>query len=165
MGVHGRLLNFLLNRDDIELRHRTSKAWAKFAIFRNELTDKHSELGQRLRLFKAVVQPSFLYGCVSWAQLHVWSDAAAETLRDLDDPTTEVEQIFGPIGGNAAATTASTGSMNGNAEFKWQRKVMSNGKGKSKGKGKSTKGDRKEQKGGKKGLWRGSKFSAKSRKS
>jgi hypothetical protein len=61
----GRLFSFNASQDT-ELKHRVGKAWAKFAIFRDELTDKHYNLDQRLRLFKAVVQPSFLYGSVCW---------------------------------------------------------------------------------------------------
>ena len=61
----GRLL-CLSDFHDTELRNRIAKAWAKFAIYRDELTDPSYSLGQRLRFFKSVVQPSILYGCVSW---------------------------------------------------------------------------------------------------
>ena len=49
-----------------ELRNRIAKGWAKFAIYRDELTNSYYSLRQRMRLFASVVQPSVLYGCVSW---------------------------------------------------------------------------------------------------
>ena len=61
----GRLFSFAATHDS-ELQHRISKAWAKFAVYRTELTDKHYDLAHRMRLFKAAVQTSFLYGCVNW---------------------------------------------------------------------------------------------------
>ena len=61
----GRLFSFE-STHDAELQHSIGKGWAKFAIFRSELTDKHYEMAQRMKLFKAGVQLSFLYGCVSW---------------------------------------------------------------------------------------------------
>ena len=61
----GRLFAFK-DHHEIELKHRVRKAWAKFGIFRNELTNKCYDLGKRVQLFKSVVQPSLLYGCVSW---------------------------------------------------------------------------------------------------
>ena len=60
-----RLFSFK-DHHDTELKHRVRKAWAKFGVFRNELTNKCYDLWKRVRLFKSVVQPSFLYGCVSW---------------------------------------------------------------------------------------------------
>ena len=62
----GRLLSFQ-NVHDTELKHRFAKGWAKFAIYRNELTNNCYSLRQRMRLFASVVQPSVLYGCVSWS--------------------------------------------------------------------------------------------------
>ena len=61
----GRLLN-LRATQEIEINHRTSKAWAKFSVYRKELTDKHISLSDRLRLFNSVVSPTMLYGCSSW---------------------------------------------------------------------------------------------------
>ena len=49
-----------------ELHNRVAKAWAKFGIYRSELTDKHYDVAKRLQLFATVVQPTFLYGCVNW---------------------------------------------------------------------------------------------------
>ena len=61
----GRMLN-LSEIHDVELQSRVGKAWRKFGVFRDELTSKHYPLSQRLKLFAAVVQPTFLYGCSSW---------------------------------------------------------------------------------------------------
>ena len=61
----GKLLN-LTETQDIELKNRVAKAWAKFAIYRDELTNRCYPLAQRLRLFVSCVQPTFLYGCSSW---------------------------------------------------------------------------------------------------
>ena len=62
----GRLLN-LCEPNDVEIDFRIKRAWAKFAVYREELTDKHYSLFQRLRMFNAVVMPTALYGAGSWA--------------------------------------------------------------------------------------------------
>jgi hypothetical protein len=51
---------------DVELKNRMAKGWAKFAVYRDELTNPHYSLKQRMRVFTSVIQPSILYGCVSW---------------------------------------------------------------------------------------------------
>ena len=51
---------------DIELKNRMSKAWAKFGAYRDELTSKLYPVQHRLRLFASVIQPTFLYGCAAW---------------------------------------------------------------------------------------------------
>jgi hypothetical protein len=51
---------------DAELDHRVRKAWAKFGVFKNELTDKEIPLHLRMKLFHSVVSPTALYGCCSW---------------------------------------------------------------------------------------------------
>jgi len=61
----GRLLS-LHETHDIELKNRMAKGWAKFAIYRDELTSRCYSLRQRMRLFTSVIQPSVLYGCVAW---------------------------------------------------------------------------------------------------
>ena len=48
---------------DTEIKHRVSRAWAKFAIYRTQLTDKDYPLTSRLRLFNSIVTPTVLYGC------------------------------------------------------------------------------------------------------
>jgi hypothetical protein len=60
----------LTNVHDVELRHRLQKAWGKFAIFKNELTNKDVPFPLRLRLFHAVVTPTVLYGSSSWVMTH-----------------------------------------------------------------------------------------------
>ena len=52
---------------DLEVGHRIARAWSKFSAFRSELTNKKSNLFDRLRLFNAVVTPCALYGCGSWS--------------------------------------------------------------------------------------------------
>ena len=51
---------------DTEIQHRIARAWAKFAIFKNELTDWRYPLKSRWRLFDSVVTFTLLYGCGSW---------------------------------------------------------------------------------------------------
>jgi len=55
----GRLFSFRSSQD-VELKNRVDKAWAKFGMFRNELTNKCYDLVKRVELFKSVVQPSLL---------------------------------------------------------------------------------------------------------
>jgi hypothetical protein len=61
----GRLFSFFKTHD-VELKNRINKCWAKFAMFRSELTSRSLDLERRLKLFKAVVQPTLLYGCSCW---------------------------------------------------------------------------------------------------
>ena len=61
----GRALS-LTETHDVELNHRLKKAWAKFSVYRQELTDKDIPLYWRLKLFDTVVTPTVLYGCSSW---------------------------------------------------------------------------------------------------
>ena len=51
---------------DVELKKRMAKGWAKFAVYREELTNPHYSLKQRMQIFTSVIQPCILYGCVSW---------------------------------------------------------------------------------------------------
>ena len=53
-------------RQEVELKHRIQAAWAKFASHKQELTNKHYALCQRLRLFDATVTPTALYGSTGW---------------------------------------------------------------------------------------------------
>ena len=62
----GRALN-LRACQDTEIDHRIRRAWAKFGLYKKELTDKPYSFKDRLQLFNAVVTPTFLYGCCSWA--------------------------------------------------------------------------------------------------
>ena len=61
----GRLLS-LTDPHEVELQHRIKKGWAKFAVYREELTNKNVPLKLRMRLFNAVATPTILYGCCSW---------------------------------------------------------------------------------------------------
>ena len=61
----GRLFSFEQTHDR-ELQNRKNKAWAKFAVFRRELTDKYYDLEKRVQLFQSIVQPTLLYGCACW---------------------------------------------------------------------------------------------------
>ena len=61
----GRLLS-LIEPHDVELQHRLNKAWAKFGVYKEELTDKGIPVKLRLKLFHTVVSPTVLYGCSSW---------------------------------------------------------------------------------------------------
>ena len=51
---------------DTEIRHRISKAWSKFAVYKDELCNKKYELNHRLRLFDSVITPTILYGSGTW---------------------------------------------------------------------------------------------------
>ena len=62
----GRLLN-LRTTHDTEFKHRISKAWGKFAVYKDALTDKNISLHRRLRLLNSVITPSILYGSCTWA--------------------------------------------------------------------------------------------------
>ena len=62
----GRRFSFTATHD-VEIRNRVNKAWAKFNAYKSELTDKYYPLEQRMKILKAVVQPTLLYGCCSWA--------------------------------------------------------------------------------------------------
>eukprot|EP00973_Karenia_brevis_P037149 5121233-Karenia_brevis.AAC.1 len=49
-----------------ELENRIAAAWKKFALYKQELTNKKYPLKIRARLFHAVVTPTVLYGCEAW---------------------------------------------------------------------------------------------------
>ena len=78
----GRALS-LKNGEDSELRHRLSRAWAKFGAYRSELTNKKYSLFDRMRLFNAVVTPSVLYGCGSWAITQARATQLRSTQRKM----------------------------------------------------------------------------------
>ena len=61
----GRKISFE-NNHDVELQNRKRAAWAKFSTNKQELTNRHYSLNDRLRLFEAVVTPTFLYGSGAW---------------------------------------------------------------------------------------------------
>lgn len=78
----GRSLTFD-DAHNVELQNRINKAWRKFAMFREELTDKAYPLRQRLRLFKSVIQPSVLNGCVSWVMTRDRENMLRSTQRKM----------------------------------------------------------------------------------
>ena len=47
----------LTSPHDAELRHRVRKAWAKFNVYRSELTDKGVPLPLRLKLYPYAYNP------------------------------------------------------------------------------------------------------------
>ena len=78
----GRLFNFG-DTHDVELKHRVDRAWAKFAVYREELTSRSYSLPQRLKLFTATVQPTMLYGCSCWTLTHARSQKIQSTQRRM----------------------------------------------------------------------------------
>ena len=56
----------LTDMHDEELRNRSAKAWGKFSIYRNELTDRDIPVKHRLKLFDAVITPTMLYSSGTW---------------------------------------------------------------------------------------------------
>ena len=70
---------FLTDPHDAELTHRLKKAWAKFGMYRGELTDKGIPIRLRLKLFHAVVTPTILYGCAAWVMTAVRKQALQTT--------------------------------------------------------------------------------------
>ena len=50
----------------IELEHTARAAWASFQKYKHELTSKHYDLYDRLRLCDSIVSPAFLYGSSCW---------------------------------------------------------------------------------------------------
>ena len=78
----GRLFSFE-STHDIELKNRMAKGWAKFAIYRSELTGKCYDIERRLKLFKAVVQPTLLYGCACWTLTRAREQLIRTTQRKM----------------------------------------------------------------------------------
>ena len=61
----GRQISFG-NVHELELKKRIRAGWAKFTEHKQELTNKHYSLHDRLRLFESVVSPTALYGSECW---------------------------------------------------------------------------------------------------
>ena len=51
----------------VEIESRMRKAWAKFNIYKSEITDPAYSMKQRMNLFNAVVTQTALYGSSAWA--------------------------------------------------------------------------------------------------
>ena len=62
----GRKLSFH-NCHSTELQHRVAAGWAKFQIFKSELTGPAYSLRSRLQLFESVISTTVLFGCCTWA--------------------------------------------------------------------------------------------------
>ena len=84
----GRLLS-LTDPHEIELQHRIKKAWAKYAVYKEELTNKNVPLKLKMKLFNAVVTPTMLYGCSSWV---------LTVVREKKLQTTQLRMIRNMIG-------------------------------------------------------------------
>ena len=69
--------------DENELRHRLKRAWTKFGVYQNELTNKRYSLFDRMKLFNAVVTPSVLYGCGCWAMTQARMQKLRSTKRKM----------------------------------------------------------------------------------
>ena len=78
----GRALTFQ-DSDENELKHRLKRAWAKFGVYRNEFTNKRYSLFDRMKLFNAVVTPTVLYGCGSWAMTQARMQQLRSTQRKM----------------------------------------------------------------------------------
>ena len=57
----------LVEGHEVELQHRITRGWRKFMTFKKDLCDRTFPIDQRFRLFNAVVTPTVLYGCGTWA--------------------------------------------------------------------------------------------------
>jgi len=66
-----------------EIEHRVRCAWAKFASFKQELTNKHYPLRDRLKLFDSVVTPTMLYGSSSWVLTKTTEQLLTRTQRRM----------------------------------------------------------------------------------
>ena len=62
----GRKLAFE-NCGEVEIANRLAAGWAAFHKHKNELCSKFYRLRDRVRLFEAIVTPTVLYGCSTWA--------------------------------------------------------------------------------------------------
>ena len=74
----GRALT-LTDMHNVELNHRLKKAWAKFGVYKQELTDRRVPLGLRMKLFHSVVTPTILYGSGSWVMTGTRENALRST--------------------------------------------------------------------------------------
>ena len=103
----------LHNVHDVELANRLARAWAKYSVYKHELTDKSYSLRQRLRLFEATVTPSVLYGCASWTMTRAREDALRTTQRRM------LRQILGKgrrvLPDDASSSSSDDSSEDGSA--------------------------------------------------
>ena len=78
----GKLLN-LHHVHDTEIKHRIARAWAKFSVFKDELTDRRYPMKRRMKLFDAVVSGTVLYGCGAWTMTKDRERALQTTQRKM----------------------------------------------------------------------------------
>ena len=79
----GRSLSFGENTMDAELQYRINQGWAKFHMYKDELTNSKYPLKDRLRLFEAVITPSVLYGSGSWTMVRAREDKLRTAQRKM----------------------------------------------------------------------------------
>ena len=96
----GRSLS-LTDTHEAELQHRLQKAWAKFGVYKEELTNKDIPLNLRLRLLQTVITPTVLYGCSAWALTEAQKQKLQTTqmrmLRRIIGRRRKVEEETGDI--------------------------------------------------------------------
>jgi hypothetical protein len=66
-----------------ELKNRLSRAWAKFNIHKEDLTNDIIPIGLRLKLFNATVTPTVLYGSGTWALTQKMRDTLRTQQRKM----------------------------------------------------------------------------------
>lgn len=69
----------MITPHDTELNNRVKKAWTKCGTFRDEFSDKNVPLDLRLKLFDAVLTPTVLFGCSSWAMTNARDEKIRST--------------------------------------------------------------------------------------
>ena len=78
----GRKISFGEYHED-ELANRIRAGWAKFSQHKQELTNKHYSLNDRLRLFTSVITPTVLYGSECWTMTKIMENALKGTQRKM----------------------------------------------------------------------------------
>ena len=73
----------LRDMHDEELRNRTAKAWAKFSMYKQELTDKKIPIWHRMKLFETLITPTILYGSGCWVMTLGRRQALRTTQRQM----------------------------------------------------------------------------------
>ena len=66
-----------------ELNHRIAAGWARFHSLKGELTGKFYNLSCRIKLFRAAIATTVLYGCATWALTKKMCEALETTRRKM----------------------------------------------------------------------------------
>ena len=111
------------------LRHRAQCAWTQIHLFRHALTDKHVNIGLRLRLFDSVVTSSALYGLTTTPLSAHRSEKLAATQRKMIRcmvgytklPEDTWEDMYSKIKSKMADALARTPIRDWQAEVKQQK--------------------------------------------